>query len=188
MIFVFHWDFLWPMDHIENVFSLVFWRHLTRIYILLLSNVVFCKCQIFWVDRGFSFPHFAVLLIGAYACLCMHSQSCLTFWDPMDCSQPGPSVHGNFEARILEWFGISSSRRSSQLKDQTCVSCISGIGRQILYHCATWEFLHLGLLCLLGQLPFLLFFFYYYMSLSLVIFFALRSTLSDINGAIPAFF
>ena len=33
-------------------------------------------------------------------------QSCLTLWDPMDCSPPGSSVHGIFQARILEWVAI----------------------------------------------------------------------------------
>ena len=48
------------------------------------------------------------------------------------------SVHRIFQARILEWVAISSSRGSSQPRDWTCVSCVSCIGRQILYHCATW--------------------------------------------------
>ena len=51
-------------------------------------------------------------------------------------SPPGFSVHGISQARILEWIAISSSRRSSQLRDWTLTSCI---GRQILYHWATWE-------------------------------------------------
>ena len=34
-------------------------------------------------------------------------QSCLTPSDPMDCSQPGPSVHGIFQARVLEWGAIA---------------------------------------------------------------------------------
>ena len=41
-------------------------------------------------------------------------QPCLTLCDPMDCSPPGSSVHGIFQARILECVAISSSRRSSQ--------------------------------------------------------------------------
>ena len=40
------------------------------------------------------------------------AQLCTTFFDPMDCSLPGSSVHGIFQARILEWLAISSSRRS----------------------------------------------------------------------------
>ena len=31
------------------------------------------------------------------------AESCLTLWDPMDCSLPGSSVHGIFQARVLEW-------------------------------------------------------------------------------------
>ena len=54
----------------------------------------------------------------------------------MDCSLPGSSVHGILQARILEWVAISSSRGSSQPRDSTCVSCI---GRQILYCWATRE-------------------------------------------------
>ena len=37
------------------------------------------------------------------------TQSCLTLCDPMDCSLPGSSVHGIFQARILEWVAISFS-------------------------------------------------------------------------------
>ena len=35
-------------------------------------------------------------------------QSCPTLWDPMDCSPPGSSVHGIFQARILEWVPFPS--------------------------------------------------------------------------------
>ena len=48
--------------------------------------------------------------------------SCPTLCDPMDCSPPGSSVHGIFQARILEWVAISFSRVSSQPRDQTRVS------------------------------------------------------------------
>ena len=37
------------------------------------------------------------------------SQSCLTLSDPMDCSLPGSSIHGIFQARVLEWVSISFS-------------------------------------------------------------------------------
>ena len=51
-------------------------------------------------------------------------QSYLTLCDPMDCSLPGSSVHGIFQARILEWAVIPSSRGSSQPRDRTWVSCV----------------------------------------------------------------
>ena len=44
----------------------------------------------------------------------------------MDCSPPGSSVHGILQARILEWLAIPFSRGSSQPRDQTWASCISG--------------------------------------------------------------
>ena len=52
------------------------------------------------------------------------AQSCLTLCNCMDCSLPGSSVHGIFQARILEWVAISFSRRSSPPRDRTRVSCI----------------------------------------------------------------
>ena len=52
--------------------------------------------------------------------------SCLTLCDPMDCSLPGSSVHGIFQARVLEWVAISFSRQSSRPRDRTQVSRIPG--------------------------------------------------------------
>ena len=54
------------------------------------------------------------------------AQSCLTLCDPMDCSLPGSSIHGIFQARVLEWVAISFSRGSSQPRDRTWVSHIVG--------------------------------------------------------------
>ena len=58
-------------------------------------------------------------------------QSCPILCDPMDCGPPGSSVHGILQAKILEWVAISFSRRSSQLRDGTQVSCITG---RYFYH------------------------------------------------------
>ena len=60
--------------------------------------------------------------------MCMHAQFlqlCLTLLDPMDCSPPSSSVHGILQTKILKCVTISSSRGSSQPRDQICVSCIS---------------------------------------------------------------
>ena len=51
-------------------------------------------------------------------------QLCQTLWDRLDCSLPGSSVHRVFQGRILEWVAIYSSRRSSQPRDWTHVSCV----------------------------------------------------------------
>ena len=67
------------------------------------------------------------------------AQLYLTLCDPVDYSLSGSSVHEISQARILEWVAISSSRGSLWLRNSTFVSCVSCIGRWILYHWATWE-------------------------------------------------
>ena len=69
--------------------------------------------------------------------LCVLSRP--TLCDPMDCSLPGSSVHEILQARIPEWVAISSSRGFSPPTDWTHISCVSCIGRWILYHWATRE-------------------------------------------------
>ena len=44
-------------------------------------------------------------------------QSCLTLWDPMDCSPPGSSVHGISQIRIPEWVAIPFSWGSSLIQE-----------------------------------------------------------------------
>ena len=82
-------------------------------------------------------------------CVCAHThmrgrahsvtQSHPTLCSPVDCSQPGSSAHGIFQARILERGATFYFRGSSRPKDPSCVSSISCTGRQILYHCTTLE-------------------------------------------------
>ena len=63
--------------------------------------------------------------------MCSIIESCLTLCDPMDCSLPGFYVYGTFQARILEWVAIFSSRgiSSTQVSNLPLLHC-----RQILYH------------------------------------------------------
>ena len=72
-------------------------------------------------------------------CVCLVTQSCLTLCDPLDCSPPGSSVHGIFQAKMLEWVAISCSRGSCWPRGWTRIYCVSDTGRQILDH--LW---HLG--------------------------------------------
>ena len=75
-------------------------------------------------------------------CVCARSLSRVQLCDPMDCSPPGSSVHGIFQARTLEWAVISSSRGFSWSRDWTHVSCT---GKRILYHWVTltlWPWWH----------------------------------------------
>ena len=64
------------------------------------------------------------------------TQSCLILCDPMGYSVPCSSACGIFQARILKGVAISSCKGSSRPRDWTCISCI---GRWILYHWATRE-------------------------------------------------
>ena len=89
-------------------------------------------------------------LILYYACVC---QSSLILRNPMDWSPPGSSVHGIFQAKILEWIAIYYSRVSSLLSDWTHISCVSCIGRWVLYHCAIWEAHFIPYHLPLSQLP-----------------------------------
>ena len=46
------------------------------------------------------------------------AQSCLTLCDPMDCSLPGSSVHGIFQARVLEWLAITHLAKTVRMYKQ----------------------------------------------------------------------
>ena len=73
--------------------------------------------------------------IAAAAALAASLQLCPTLWDLMDCIVlQAPLSMGIFQVRILEWVAMASSRGSSQPRDQTYVSYVSCIGKQVLYH------------------------------------------------------
>ena len=48
------------------------------------------------------------------------AQSCLTLCDPMDCSPPGSSIHGSFQARVLEWGAIAFSHLHARSSKYSC--------------------------------------------------------------------
>ena len=72
-------------------------------------------------SRGITLPTKVCLVKAMVFPVVMHgceketevTQSCPTLCDPMDCSLPGSSVHGIFQAIVLEWIAISFSRGSS---------------------------------------------------------------------------
>ena len=87
----------------------------------------------------FQMPHILVHTLYWYGCFLFFScpnpssnrcvlvtQLCLTLCNRIDCSLPGSSAHGILQARILEWVSMSFSRKSSQPRDWTWVSCIAG--------------------------------------------------------------
>ena len=92
----------------------------------------------------FSFPLFSVPL--RYALLnrqghlvCCECALCSVVSDsatPWTVAHQAPLSMGILQARILEWVAVPSCSGSSPPRDQTCISCI---GRQILYCWAVWE-------------------------------------------------
>ena len=67
------------------------------------------------------FGHYSLLLFWIFLVFgiqtCKVAQSCPTLCDSMDCSLPDSSVHGIFQARILEWVAIPFFRGSSLPRD-----------------------------------------------------------------------
>ena len=53
--------------------------------------------------------HWSVLPFPSPMCESEVAQSCPTPSDPMDCSLPGSSIHGTFQARVLEWGAIANA-------------------------------------------------------------------------------
>ena len=81
------------------------------------------------------FQWFHILTIASSLCVYAKLlQSCLILRNPMDCSPPGSSVHGILPARTLRWVGMPSSMGSFWPRDQTHISHVSCVGRQVLYH------------------------------------------------------
>ena len=50
------------------------------------------------------------------------TRSCPTLSDPMDCSPPGSSIHGIFQARVLEWGAIAFSKILAEMAPNVCVA------------------------------------------------------------------
>ena len=70
------------------------------------------------VNQSLSLVGFLKLCIGLlYTPISEVAQLCPTVCDVMDCSLPHSSVHGIFQARVLEWVAISFSRGSSRPRD-----------------------------------------------------------------------
>ena len=75
-----------------------------------------------------------------YACVRAKSlQLYLTLCNSMDCSPPGSSVHGIFQARILEWVAIPSSRGSSQPMAELESLVSPALAGGFFTTSATWE-------------------------------------------------
>ena len=109
---------VWNKTFFNGTISLI-------ITIVLLISLLEQKQKLLWITQ------IICHLLFVHACVL---QSCPTLRDPMDHWSPGPSVHGIFKARILEWLAMCSSRGSSWLRAGSWVSFTSFIGSRVLYH------------------------------------------------------
>ena len=97
------------------------------------SHLLFQMCFLAWVNQHIPWyllcswaidPEKAFCSVCLCVCACSIARSCPTLCNPLDCSLSGFSVHGIFQASILQWVAISYSRGSSWPKAWTQVSCI----------------------------------------------------------------
>ena len=86
------------------------------------KSILLCLHRLNWVikEKEYGSQHCSLLKWSEV------TQLCLTLCDPMDCTILHSSVHGIFQARVLEWVAVSFSRGSSRPRDQTQVSCTVG--------------------------------------------------------------
>ena len=99
---------------------------------LLVKDRTEAKFKKVWIGKGRLPPcgrsgRGSLSLSGAGAA-CFPKWSCSAMPDslqPKDCSPPGSSVHGLFQARVLEWVAISFSRGSTWPRDRTWVSHVA---------------------------------------------------------------
>ena len=98
-----------PCHSLQSLLKFIF------IELVMLSNHLILCCSLLLLSS--IFPSISKALV---------TQLCPILSNPMNCSPPGSSVHGIFQARILESIAIFSSRGSSWPRDCTQVSCTAG--------------------------------------------------------------
>ena len=95
------------------------------------------KPQVYW-----NFANLHKCFVCVCVCVCSVAQSGLTFWDPVDCSLPGFSVHGIFPGKNTRVVCHSLLQGISLIKGSNLGLLL---GRWILYHWATWEALYMNM-------------------------------------------
>ena len=120
-----YWDSVsraWSPEHSYPIK----WLSAFRLWLYFFSWQYICTC-VSYMCICLHITYMCVLHVLAYACMLM--LSCVGLCDHMGCDLPGSSVHGIFQAIILEWVAISYSRRFPN-SDWTHISCVSCHGGQ----------------------------------------------------------
>ena len=99
--------------------------HSSRIQLSVIPWTVSCQAPLAWLLQAKILEWVAISFSSekVWSEWSEVAQSCLTLWNPMDCSLPGSSVHGIFQARELEWVAISFSTTAYKLlKKMSCIA------------------------------------------------------------------
>ena len=115
-------------DNSQHAFPLCFPKIVMLGLDLDLFQFTYCVLQMKKLEQRLNELIDVIQLLNARVLLLSHVWLFATLGT---CSLPDSSVHGIFQARILEWVAISSSRRSSPPRDQTRVSWVSCTDRWI---------------------------------------------------------
>ena len=94
--------------------------------------IIIHKYYVFTLSARSCSKHFASI------CICLVAQSRPTLCDPMNCSPPGSSVHGIFQAGILEWAAFPPAGHLPNPGIELASPVFLALAGQ-LYHCVTWE-------------------------------------------------
>ena len=100
--------------------------------------------ELLWIEISSDQDIHIPWILNAAAAAAKSLQSCPTLSDPMDCGPPGSSVHGIFQARLLEWVSLPSPTEFSRSEREKQSGCMGTDICQclVVYPCdpgADWE-------------------------------------------------
>ena len=113
------------------LFAMKWWGQMPWSLLFEKENIKIWLSSLYYIERTTSFYYairtlpYVLFKFLLWFCVLV-TQSCPTLCDLTDCTPPGFSVHGILQARVLEWIAIPFSRGTSQPRDWTLVSCLTG--------------------------------------------------------------
>ena len=115
------------------------------IYSLDIGSIFSVMCSRDWTNTQWC--HISTIRVldkVLYGCYCLDSSHVWLFWNPMDCSPQSSSIHGIFQARILEWVAGLPFPSSGDLPDPG-IKLTQGSNLRLLHWQAdSWPLSHLG--------------------------------------------
>ena len=117
--------------------STTIWFHFLICTLRIIVTLVYrVMMRIKWANMCIFNSVFHTVNIQCVMCVCL---VCPPLCNPMDFSPWSSSVHGIFQAIMLEWVATSSSRGSARLRDRTGSPTAPALGGGFFYHWAAWK-------------------------------------------------